>query len=250
VSGKLLPRPGQGKKLGLFFVIVLVTTVMFTCRGTLKDQLTGLSQWIGMLLKPPLKIETVPLGHDQNGNGKDDTLDLVEGGRIQVSKKPFYKSAYYAGGYPPENEGVCTDLVWRAFEQAGFDLKAMVDSDIASAAGEYPGVRNVPDPNIDFRRVPNLYVFFKRHGIALTTEVKPWDPENLKQWQPGDIVILGKGYDHIGIVSDKRLRNGVPKILHHGSKYPGENNALGYWPGGIRAHFRINPENFSELMNR
>jgi hypothetical protein len=96
----------------------------------------------------------------------------------------------------------------------------MVDKDIASAVNEYPRVGNVPDPNIDFRRVPNLYVFFERHAITLTSEVIPWDAENLKEWQPGDIVILGQRYDHIGIVSDKRFRNGIPKVLHHGSTHP------------------------------
>lgn len=150
-----------------------------------------------------------------------------------IDLRPLYRSAYYAGGYPPESEGVCTDLVWRAFEHAGFDLKSMVDHDIASAVKEYPRVENQPDPNIDFRRVPNLYAFFKRHAITLTNEVKPWDLENLKQWQPGDIVILGRNPDHIGIVSDMRFRNGVPKILHHGSKYPSQDNPWGTGPGAF-----------------
>ena len=42
-----------------------------------------------------------------------------------------------------------------------------------------------PDPNIDHRRVPNLAVFFRRHGLTLTNAVTP---ETLPAWQPGDIV--------------------------------------------------------------
>lgn len=227
--------------IGLLVVGALVTWWM------MRQGEPGLT-WIGTWLRPPLKVEVVLLNHDQNGNGIDDAIDLVDGARAQIDLRPLYRSAYYAGGYPPESEGVCTDLVWRAFEHAGFDLKSMVDHDIASAVKEYPRVENQPDPNIDFRRVPNLYAFFKRHAITLTNEVKPWDLENLKQWQPGDIVILGRNPDHIGIVSDMRFRNGVPKILHHGSKYPSQDNALGYWPGGIRAHFRIDPEKLARLM--
>ena len=30
-----------------------------------------------------------------------------------------------------------------------------------------------PDPNIDHRRVPNLAVFFRRHGLTLTNAVTP-----------------------------------------------------------------------------
>jgi uncharacterized protein YijF (DUF1287 family) len=236
-------------RISLVLVILLAATAVLYWEAWQQGE-PGLVQWISTLLRPSLEIEAVPLSHDQDGNGKDDSIDLVEGARAQVEQRPFYKSAYYAGGYPPENEGVCTDLVWRAFKHAGFDLKAMVDTDIASAVNEYPRVGNVPDPNIDFRRVPNLYVFFKRHAITLTGEVIPWDAENLKEWQPGDIVILGQRYDHIGIVSDKRFRNGIPKVLHHGSTHPGEDNALVYWPGGILAHFRIDPDKLSELMEK
>lgn len=32
------------------------------------------------------------------------------------------------GGYPPDNIGVCIDVVWRAFANAGYSLKDMVDA--------------------------------------------------------------------------------------------------------------------------
>ena len=31
---------------------------------------------------------------------------------------------------PPDTEGVCTDVIWRAFKNAGYSLKDMVDEDI------------------------------------------------------------------------------------------------------------------------
>ena len=43
-------------------------------------------------------------------------------------------------------------------------IKAMIDADIAQNTALYPRVQGTPDPNIDFRRVPNLNAFFARHA--------------------------------------------------------------------------------------
>lgn len=215
------------------------TLAMLLTAGVL---IGGYFQWrAGILpdLRLPIKVETVLSGVDGNGNGIDDSLDIVAGARRQIQAKPAYRSEYYDGGYPPETEGVCTDLVWRAILNAGYDLKASVDKDIADAVERYPRVQGSPDPNIDFRRVPNLYAFLSRSAVSLTAEVKPWDAKNAKEWQPGDIVVFGRGYDHIGIVSDKRRRNGIPLMIHHGWALPVEDNALGYWGGEVVGHFRL-----------
>ena len=82
-------------------------------------------------LRPRLEVEQVLSGVDRNANGTDDSLDIVNGARAQVEARPVYKNAYYEGGYPPESEGVCTDLVWRALMAAGYDLKSEIDKDIA-----------------------------------------------------------------------------------------------------------------------
>ncbi len=190
--------------------------------------------------RQPLQVGRVISGMDTNANGIDDYQDIVDGARLQVAFRPRYKSAYYDGGYPPDNEGVCTDLVWRALWNAGYDLKASVDLDIAWATDKYPRVAGSADPNIDFRRVPNLYVFLTRKANAMTTEVKSWDPANAKEWQPGDIVVFGSSYDHIGIVSDKRRRDGLPLVIHHGWGRPVEDNALGRAKNQVTGHFRLN----------
>ena len=36
------------------------------------------------------------------------------------------------------------------------------------------------------------------------------------QWQPGDIVTLGRS--HIGVISDIRDRNGVPYLIHNNNQ--------------------------------
>ncbi len=74
---------------------------------------------------PVLKSQT-----DKDQDGIDDYTDILLGARAEAKRKPIYHSTYYAGGYPTENEGVCTDVIWRAFQDAGYNLKEMVDTDI------------------------------------------------------------------------------------------------------------------------
>ena len=122
---------------------------------------------------------------DADGDGVDDWTDMVLGARAYIGTHPHYKSKYYAGGYPDDGLGVCTDVIWQAFRAAGYSLKDLVDRDIADHPACYPNIET-PDGNIDFRRVSNLDTFFRRHAQVLTCDLD--DPA---QWQPGDIVIFG-----------------------------------------------------------
>ncbi|MBC2722538.1 MAG: DUF1287 domain-containing protein [Desulfosporosinus sp.] len=164
---------------------------------------------------------------------------MVAGAKAEVKRKPQYRSAYYQGGYPPESEGVCTDVVWRAFRDAGYDLKSLVDQDISANIEEYSRVEGKPDPNIDFRRVPNLIVFLRRNAQELTREIIPGDVENLTLWQAGDIVTFAPPHEHIAIISDKRRPDGVPYILHNSGPTPSESDQLQNWPSQITGHFRF-----------
>ena len=142
---------------------------------------------------------------DADGDGVDDQLDMLNGALAYVSAHPKYKSRYYETGYPDDGYGVCTDVVAYALKNAGYDLQTLVDADIREHPEEY-GIAE-PDVNIDFRRVRNLKVFFSHTAAALTTDVS-----ETEQWQGGDIVIFER---HIGIVSDRRNKNGVPYVIHH-----------------------------------
>lgn len=166
-------------------------------------------------------IETVKSKSDFNNNGIDDYTDILLGAREDAKNKPKYKSVYYGGGYPPDNEGVCTDVVWRGFKNAGYSLKDMVDEHIDKNNSLYPRVGGNPDKNIDFRRVPNLKVYFDHNALACTL-----DPYKIAEWQPGDIVIFGEKYTHIAIVSDKRNSKGVPYIIHNAGQPIREEDAL------------------------
>lgn len=190
---------------------------------------------------PIYNIPRLEIDYDQDGDGIKDLDDILEGARKDAENKPNYRSAYYSGGYPPDNEGVCTDVIWRAFKNAGYNLKDMVDKDIRKNMGAYPRVGTRPDPNIDFRRVPNLESFFKRNAAVLTTELISNDVENLKDWQGGDIVVFGKPLDHIGIVSDIRREDGIPYMVHNAGPYTKEEDAILYWHeniSDISGHYR------------
>jgi uncharacterized protein YijF (DUF1287 family) len=175
-------------------------------------------------------IETIKSGADFDKDGTDDYADIVVGAKLDADNRPRYVSKYYADAYPPENEGVCTDLVWRAFASAGYSLKDMVDTDIRQTPDAYPDVEK-RDANIDFRRVPNLKIFFDRHATSLTCDLN-----EIGEWQAGDIVIVN-GTKHIGIVSDKRNRNGVPYLLHNGGQPDREQDILE--SSSITAHYRF-----------
>ena len=171
---------------------------------------------------------------DADGDGIDDFTDLMLGARAYIETKPVYKSEYYAGGYPTGTYGVCTDVVWQAFQAAGYSLKNMVDEDIASHPESYSEI-DIPDPNIDFRRVRNLSVFFSRYAEEL-----PCSFDSPEQWQAGDIVIIE---GHIGICSDKRNRDGIPFLIHHTGSGVREANDLPKYAqqGMLLAHYRWQP---------
>ena len=215
-----------------FFTLLLlaVQVLLYTgCGGTFPDDIQPLKEEVPRFVS----------GFDRDSDGVDDLQDIVEGARVYIKGGVIYKDGYYAGGYPPEGEGVCTDVIWVALQEAGFDLKAMVDKDIQEYTAAYPRVNGRPEPNIDFRRVKNLKVFFEKYAEILTTEVKPGDLENLAEWQGGDVVIFGPPLEHIAVVSDRRRPDGVPLLLHNGGPEASEADVLLRWQSEITGHYRF-----------
>ncbi|MEE0946916.1 MAG: DUF1287 domain-containing protein [Acutalibacteraceae bacterium] len=182
-------------------------------------------------------IETVYSSVDYNDNGIDDYKDIMLGARKDAQNHPKYDPAYIDGGYPADNKGVCSDVVWRAFKNAGYCLKDMVDNDIEKRLDDYSDV-TAPDKNIDFRRVKNLRVFFEEYAIELTTDI-----DDISQWQAGDIVIFGND-KHIGIISDKRNKNGQPYVIHNGGQ---PNREEDYLPKSkVTGHYRFDASKVNE----
>ena len=176
-------------------------------------------------------FETLTSDQDMDGDGIDDYTDLMQGARAYLATCPQYKSAYYEGGYPNDGYGVCADVLWYAFNEAGYDLKAMVDADIEQNTDAYANISK-PDPNIDFRRVTNLDVFFERNLEVLTT-----DRTDASQWQPGDILTFSRP-GHVAICSDKRNEEGIPFIIHLNYTGGHEDDDMDHY--SILGHYRLN----------
>ena len=134
--------------------------------------------------------------------------------RQKVVYDPAYRTIAYPMGDVPSATGVCTDEVIRAYRAVGVDLQQLVHEDMRASFEAYPrqwGLKR-PDPNIDHRRVPNLQVFFTRHGTSLPVSARATD------YAPGDLVTwnLGGNVPHIGIVTDRRSADGQrPMIVHN-----------------------------------
>lgn len=150
-------------------------------------------------------IETYKSENDRDNDGVDDQTDIVNSACAYIETEPKYKSRYYQGGYPDDGYGVCTDVVAQALAGAGYDLRKLVDEDIRENPYDYD--IDVPDSNIDFRRVRNLKVYFEHTAISLTT-----DTRDIDEWQAGDIVLYK---NHIGIAAPKRNFKGIPFLIHH-----------------------------------
>jgi uncharacterized protein YijF (DUF1287 family) len=93
-----------------------------------------------------------------------------------------------------------------------------------------------PDTNIDHRRVPNLQVFFSRHGQKLKVT------DNPQNYAPGDLVtwMLPGNLPHIGIVSNKYNKaTNTPMIVHNIGRGPKLEDMLFMYP--ITGHYRYLP---------
>jgi len=210
----------------IIFLIILIFWIYFYIQNELSSY---------------IKIENITTNSDIDWDWISDIDDIIAWARNEIKNKTAYKSAYYSGGFPPKNEWVCTDVVWRALQNAWIDLKSLMDKDIKNNLNSYKRVNWKPDPNIDFRRVPNLDTFLKRNAISLTTKIIQWDLENLKKWQPWDIVTFDKPKNHTAIISDKRNKNWIPYIIHNSAPTPREDDWLVYWDKNISkiiGHYR------------
>ena len=115
-------------------------------------------------------IKTYTSRIDKDNDGVDDQTDILNNVKDYIKKQPKYKSKYYDTGYPNDKYGVCTDVVAFGLKGAGYDLMELVNEDIKNNKDLYD--IDTIDKNIDFRRVKNLKIYFKRKTISLTTNPK------------------------------------------------------------------------------
>ncbi len=146
--------------------------------------------------------------------------DLVDAALERTKHDVKYDGRYlaidYPGGDVPDDIGVCTDVVIRSYRALGVDLQVLVHEDIKANFDVYPSKRiwglERPDKNIDHRRVPNLQVFFERHGqtLPITSHSSDYHPGDLVTW------MLPSNAPHIGIVTDqKHPKTENPMVVHN-----------------------------------
>ena len=167
-----------------------------------------------------LIIALVLILYCQPAHAAFDTQKLVDAATAQVGKTLTYDPAYVSLKYPngdvPIEKGVCSDVVIRAYRAQGIDLQKLVHEDMKKNFSLYPKIWGLKktDANIDHRRVPNLQVFFTRHGKSLGVSENPAD------YKAGDIVTWNlRGprdpLPHIGIVTDKTSDDGKRPLMAH-----------------------------------
>ncbi|MCE7732905.1 DUF1287 domain-containing protein [Vibrio campbellii] len=175
----------------------------------------------------------------------EPTLSLVDAAKQRTQYDIRYDGSYYQISYPngdvSADIGVCTDVVIRSYRKLGVDLQVLVHEDMRDNFSAYPSKRIWglvrTDRNIDHRRVPNLQVFFQRHG----TEI-PISSEG-HNFKPGDIVtwMLPGNLPHIGIVTDDLSTDKRrPLIVHNiGGGVVLEDMLFDY---PITGHYRFEPK--------
>lgn len=175
-------------------------------------------------------------------HGTASATRLIQAARARTRIGEIYDPAYVAIAYPggdvPNDRGVCTDVVIRAYRALGIDLQVAVHEDMRAHFARYPKLWGLTrtDRNIDHRRVPNLETFFQRRGakLAVSQESAAYRPGDLVTWRlPGNL-------PHIGIVSDRTSPEGTPLILHNIGAGTVEEDILFAFP--ITAHFRYFPQ--------
>ncbi|HQI71332.1 MAG TPA: DUF1287 domain-containing protein [Bacteroidales bacterium] len=157
--------------------------------------------------------------------------------KVQVVYDPGYYVMDYPNGDVPADKGVCTDVIIRAYRKMGIDLQKEVHEDMIKNFKKYPDIWGLThtDKNIDHRRVPNLMVFFTRHGTVKPITGNPDD------FLPGDIVCwnLGGDVSHIGLVVNKKSSDGKRFMIVHNI---GQGQVLEdcLFQHKITGHFRYN----------
>jgi len=203
-----------------------------TSARVLASRLPGIGLALYALIAFPALAEPV-------GSASELLPRLVRAALERTRHEVRYDGRYivipYPGGDVPDDIGVCTDVVIRAYRGVGIDLQRDVHESMLTHPGAYPNRwgQAKPDPSIDHRRVPNLQALFALHGEALPVTQRGED------YAPGDLVtwVVSERLPHIGIVVDRRSEDGErPLIVHNIGRGPKLEDMLFSYP--ITGHYR------------
>jgi uncharacterized protein YijF (DUF1287 family) len=237
----------------IILVIILAVTLSIS-KFTFKKEYSPPTALAALLPRyRVINMEDISVKTDFDSDGINDQKEILQGAKTQLKnpannifKKGNNETNYFKGGDPPVEIAICTDIIARAFREAGFDLSQLVNDDIAKNFVSYPLRINWgqtrPDKNIDYRRIQNMEIFFIRNAKSMVAVFDLSDIKNLEQWLPGDIVFFDMdrdGYtDNVGIISDFTTRKGIPKIIYNyiDPGYTVERDILS--ASSIKGHYR------------
>ena len=167
-------------------------------------------------------------------SGDKVALDAKKQIGVTISYDPTYRKLDFPRGDVPQETGVCTDVVVRAYRLQNIDLQQLLNVDMKANFSAYPktwGLKST-DKNIDHRRVPNIETYFERHGQSLSmTDESSFKAGDIVSWR-----LPNSNLPHIGIVSDKSASDGTPLIIHNIGRGTQEENILFAYP--IYGHYR------------
>ena len=167
-------------------------------------------------------------------SGDKLALDAKKQIGVTISYDPTYRKLDFPRGDVPQETGVCTDVVVRAYRLQNIDLQQLLNVDMKANFSAYPktwGLKST-DKNIDHRRVPNIETYFERHGQSLSmTDESSFKTGDIVSWR-----LPNSNLPHIGIVSDKSASDGTPLIIHNIGRGTQEENILFAYP--IKGRYR------------
>ncbi len=214
----------------ILFLVIIIAIIISVKSLSFKEEYeppTSLSEQLPRFRL--IDMDNTGITTDEDKDGINDQKDILLGAKkqLEVPARNIYldedEPNYYENGDPPGDLAIATDIVARAFMEAGFDLRVLVYGDIKENFGSYP-LREIwgqtaCDPDIDYRRIQNLEIFFMRNAKSLDILFNHSDMNKLKQWLPGDVVFFdmdSDGFtDNTGIISDSTTREGVPRVIYN-----------------------------------
>jgi uncharacterized protein YijF (DUF1287 family) len=214
----------------ILFLVIVIAVIISINKFSFKEEYEPGTALASELPRYRLiDMDNIGIKGDADNDGINNQKDIILGAKKQLEKpaKNIFleegETNYYQGGDPPENLAISTDIIARAFLEAGFNLREMVYEDIKDNFDKYPireiWGQTVCDPNIDYRRIQNLEIFFKRNAKASGILFNSSDNDNLNSWLPGDVIFFDMdkdGFsDNVGIISDNTTRDGTPKVIYN-----------------------------------
>jgi uncharacterized protein YijF (DUF1287 family) len=199
----------QRKRTSLIAALSLVMVLAAGCNRT-----TPARRFTNTAAPAPSPAVTVaPLPVKTSPQLKQLLEAAVAQSKVTTGYDPSWVKIAYPNGDVPQETGVCSDVVVRAFRKTGIDLQKEVHEDMTRAWSVYPKRwgANGTDTSIDHRRVLNLMTYFDRQAKSLPIT------DDRADYLPGDVIAwqLSEGVEHIGILTNYRSETDQHYLIVH-----------------------------------